>query len=116
MKTKTQYKNQSHRWMLGAVLAAAVLASNAQAAVWSFTNKNDTAWTTTTNWNPNTVPPLGVNNYPGRFNVGAATPAHATNVTLIYDSPLTTGFGTIVNASPEFGRGLSIANGSGTFA
>jgi autotransporter-associated beta strand protein len=115
MKTRIQYKNQSRRLMLGAVLAGTVLAGSAQAAVWSFTNKNDTAWTTAANWNPNTVPPLGTNNYPGRFNVGAASPAHATNVTLIYDSPLTTGFGTIVNASPEFGRGLSVANGSGTF-
>jgi autotransporter-associated beta strand protein len=116
MKTRTEPIPQAHRWLLGAILAAAVLAGKSQAAVWSFTNKNDTAWTTATNWNPNTVPPLGTNNYPGRFNVGAATPSHATNVTLIYDSPLTTGFGTIVNASPEFGRGLSVANGSGTFA
>ncbi len=115
MKNRIECKNQNHRWMLG-VLAGALLGGSAQAAVWSFTNKNDTAWTTATNWNPNTIPPLGANNYPGRFNVGAATPAHATNVSLIYDSPLTTGFGTIVNASPEFGRGLSVANGSGTFA
>jgi autotransporter-associated beta strand protein len=115
MKIRTEYKNQVHRWLLG-VLAGALLGGSAQAAVWSFTNKNDTAWTTATNWNPNTVPPLGANNYPGRFNVGAATPAHATNVTLVYDAPLTTGFGTFVSASPEFGRGLSVANGSGTFA
>lgn len=98
------------------LLALYLSGRTAQAAVWSFTNKNDTAWSSGTNWTPNTVPPLGLNNYPGRFNVGAATPAHATNVTLIYDSPLTTGFGTIVNASPEFGRGLAVANGSGTFA
>jgi autotransporter-associated beta strand protein len=116
MKTRKQFKNPTCRWMFRAVLAFAVLAGSAQAAVWSFTNMNDTVWTTATNWNPNTVPPLGVNNYPGRFNLGAATPAHATNVTLVYDSPLTTGFGTIINASPEYGRGLAVANGSGAFA
>ena len=38
--------------MLGAVLAAAVLAGKAQAAVWSFTNNNDTAWTKLPKANP----------------------------------------------------------------
>ena len=101
---------------MACALSLGLGATTARAAVWSFTNKNDTVWTAATNWNPNTVPPLGVNNYPGRFNVGAATPAHATNVTLIYDSPLATGFGTFASAAPEYGRGLSVANGSGTFA
>lgn len=102
--------------VLGLALALGFV-DKATAAVWSFTNMNDTAWSSATNWNPNTVPPLGVNNYPGRFNVGASTPEYATNVTLNYDSPLTTGFGTWqVGVAPEYGRGLAVANGSGTFA
>lgn len=117
MKTNTQSRSRSLSRnipeLLGLTLALS-LANPAQAAVWSYTNKNSTAWATATNWTPTTVPPLGVNNYPGRFNVSAATPAHATITKLVYDSPLTTAFGTIVNAAPEYGRGLCVGNGTGT--
>lgn len=96
-------------------------AHTARAYVWSFTNKNSTVWAAGSNWNPTLpnpypYPPLGTNNYPGRFNVCqvvSGNPAAAT-ATVIYDAPTNTGFGTIINATPEFGRGLSVANGTGT--
>jgi hypothetical protein len=94
------------------------MGASVQGATWGFTNSASTVWTEGTNWTVTAggapFPPLGVSNYPGRFNVSAASPAHATNCTVVYDSPLTTAFGTVVNQSPEFGRGLSVANGSGT--
>ncbi len=90
-----------------------------QGAVWTFTNNASTVWSEATNWvvstGGNGVPPLGVTNYPGRFNVGLNTADHARDVTVIYDSALNTGFGNPSSGvAPEYGRGISIGNGPGT--
>lgn len=106
-------------WTKLALAAALALATPASAAVWTFTNQTSTAWTIPTNWSPNsaaglgTFPALGATNYPGRMNVSLAS-AGRTITHVIYDSPLTTGLGTFDTASPEFGRAISIANGTGT--
>jgi autotransporter-associated beta strand protein len=86
------------------LLALAMSAgTSAHAAVWAFTNRADSTWTTPLNWSPSGGPVIGVTNFPGRANV---------NASLLYDSPLTTGLGTLTTATPEFGRGLVIANGN----
>ena len=117
MKTNDQNRSRSFKHsalgMLGLTLALN-LAHTASAAVWSYTNRNDTAWATAKNWTPNTVPPLGTTNYPGRFNIAAAG-ASSGIAKLVYDSPLSTGFGTWqTGVAPEYGRALSVGNGTGT--
>ena len=84
--------------------------SQVQALVWEYTNKTSTVWTTANNWrvtsvtpNTNGAPPVGLTNFPGRINI---------NASVVYNYATNTGFGTIVNATPEFGRGLGIGNGS----
>ena len=119
MKTNMQFLNRIPKLIPISALAAITLAGNVQATVWTFTNQSSTAWTTATNWSPNsaaglgTIPALGATNYPGRVNVASAA-AGRSNCRVIYDSPLTTGLGTYDLNSPEFGRAMSIANGSGT--
>jgi autotransporter-associated beta strand protein len=86
------------------LLALAMSAgASAHATVWAFTNRADSTWATPLNWSPSGGPVIGVTNFPGRANV---------NARLIYDSPLTTGLGTLSTAAPEYGRGLVIANGN----
>ncbi len=103
-------------WMACCLILSTI---SARATVWTFTNQNSTAWTLTNNWRPDsaaglgTIPKLGATNYPGRINVGLAG-AGTSNCRVVYDSPLTTGLGTFNTAGPEFGRAISIANGTGT--
>jgi len=96
---------QACRTKLRFLLLALAMSAGAcaHAAVWTFTNRADPTWTTPLNWSPSGGPVIGVTNFPGRANV---------NASLLYDSPLTTGLGTLTTASPEYGRGLVIANGS----
>lgn len=104
---RTNYMLRLASLALGLSLAVQVT-QTASAAVWTYTNRTSTVWTLNNSWQTNGAwgaPPLGVTNFPGRINV---------NASVLYDYTTNTGFGTIINASPEFGRGLVIASGSGT--
>ena len=87
-------------------LASSFVAGRAPAAVWTYTNRTSTVWTNASSWITNGAygaPPIGVTNFPGRININAA---------VVYDYATNTGFGTVVNAAPEYGRGMLVASGS----